>query len=132
MLQSCSGHSNKTGETADGFAVFSFFGICTFKPVTGLICEFAELTLTLLPLSFPLNGGGLSSFDFRFSARGARNSIGDVDGVLLHVLLPELLDDEVVAFPDAVVVDVLVVDVLVLVDDLPPARPLAFAFRNLL
>lgn len=98
------------------------------------LCELGALTPLLLPLlSLPLNdGGGLSSFDLRFSARGAKNSVGDVDGVLLHVLLPELLDEDVATLPVAVaVVVVFVVGVDELVDD-RPARPFAFAFRNLL
>lgn len=82
------------------------------------------LPLLLPLLSLPLNdGGGLSSFDLRLSARGGRNAVGDVDGVLL-VLLPELLDE----FDWAVVV-VVVVLVLVAVRE---ARPFALALRSLL
>lgn len=93
-----------------------------------------------LPLSLPLNdvvgsggsggGGGLSSFDFRFSARGARNAVGDVDGVLFVVLLPELLE-----LPALVVVDddvVLVVDDVAFIAAARAARLLALAFRSLL
>lgn len=77
-------------------------------------------------LSLPLNeGGGLSSFDLRLSARGGRNAVGDVDGVLL-VLLPELLDE--FDWAPAVVV-VVVVLVLVAVRE---ARPFALALRSLL
>lgn len=136
MLQSCSGHSSSTGEIGHGVTAFTFFGICTFSPVTGLITfcvadVFLSLLLPLLSLPLLLNdGGGLSSFDLRFSARGGRNSVGDVDGVLLHVLLPELLD-ELPPVAVIVVVIVLVVGVVVLVDE-RPARPLAFALRNLL
>lgn len=123
--------------------VFTFFGICTFNPVTGLIrlcvTELAPppplpplppLPLPLPLLSLPLNeGGGLSSFDFRFSARGGRNAVGDVDGVLLLVLLPELLDE----------FDVTVTGVELVVDAGAPvvvaaraARAFALAFRSLL
>lgn len=89
-------------------------------------------------LSPPLNevgggggGGGLSSFDFRFSARGARNAVGDVDGVLFVVLLPELLELP----PAFVVVDdvvVLVVDDVAFVAAARAALLLALAFRSLL
>lgn len=114
---------------------FTFFGICTFNPVTGLIrlCVTEPPPLPPLPLpllSLPLNdGGGLSSFDFRFSARGGRNAVGDVDGVLLLVLLPELLDE----------FDVTVTGVEFVVDTGAPvvvaaraARAFALAFRSLL
>lgn len=84
------------------------------------------LPLLLPLLSLPFNdGGGLSSFDFRLSARGGKNAVGDDDGVLL-VLLPELLDE----FDWAPVVVVVVV-VLVLVA-VRAARPFALALRNLL
>lgn len=84
--------------------------------------------LLLLLLSLPLNdGGGLSSFDLRFSARGGRNSVGDVDGVLLHVLLPD--DDDA---PVAAAVGVFFDDVSDALVDVRLARPLAFALRSLL
>lgn len=84
---------------------------------------------TPLPFSllFSLNdGGGLSSFDLRFSPRGGMNAVGDVDGVLLLVLLPEPLDE----FDAKVTVAVFVVDVGVPVVVVRPAR--AFALRSLL
>lgn len=86
------------------------------------------LPLLLPLLSLPLNdGGGLSSFDLRLSARGGRNAVGDVDGVLL-VLLLELLDE--FDWAPAVVVVVVVLDaVLVAVRE---ARPFALALRSLL
>lgn len=110
--------------------VFTFFGICTFSPVTGLIKLWMAILLLLLLLSFPLNdGGGLSSLDFRFSARGGRNAVGDVDGVLLLVLLPELLDE----FDATVTVVEFVVDVgAPVVIEVRPARPFALALRSLL
>lgn len=123
---------------AHGAAVdFTFFaGICTFKPVTGLmtLCVAVDGTASLVSLPFVGGGGGgggeLSSFDFRFSARGARNAVGDVDGVLFVVLLPELLE-----LPAFVVVDdvvVLVVDVVAFVAAARAALLLALAFRSLL
>lgn len=82
-------------------------------------------------LSFPFkDGGGLSSLDLRFSARGGRNAVGDVDGVLLLVLLPELLDE----FELTVTVELVVV-VVVGAPDVAAARAaraLALAFRSLL
>lgn len=125
---------------AHGAAVdFTFFaGICTFKPVTGLmtLCVAADAAAASL-LSVPLSdvaggggGGGLSSFDLRFSARGARNPVGDVDGVLFVVLLPELLE-----LPAFVAVDDVVVAVVVDVAFVAAARAallLALAFRSLL
>lgn len=101
-----------------------------------------------------IGGGGLSSFDLRFSRRGGRNAVGEVEGVLLLVLLPELLDDDctdadegpdivVVVVPvdvevvvavviaTVVVVGVPVVDVAVAVVVRPP-RPFAPPFRSLL
>lgn len=78
----------------------------------------------------PFKGGGLSSFDLRFSLRGGRNAgVGEDDGVLDELLL-ELLDEFVVA--------VVVVVVLVVFDDVPvvvavrPPRPFAPPFRSLL
>lgn len=89
------------------------------------------LPLLLPLLSLPLNdGGGLSSFDFRFSARrafvGRKLSGGEADIVLL-LLFVELLPE----FDDEMVVVVLVVLVVPLVD-VREARPFALAFRNLL
>lgn len=109
--------------------VFAFLGICTFSPVTGLI----RLCVAVLPplplLSLPLkDGGGLSSLDFRFSARGGRNAVGDVDGVLLLVLLPELLDE----FELTVTVEFVVTVGAPVVADVRAARALALAFRSLL
>lgn len=129
MLQSCSGHSKRTGEIGHGVAVFTFFvGICTFNPVNGFIKLFVSLS--------PFTGDGLSSFDLRFSGRGGRNAVGEVDGVLLvPVLLPELLDED---WTDVVVVDVAIVVVFVVVVGVPavvvvrPPRPFAPPFRNLL
>lgn len=96
------------------------------------LCVGVDETVSLL--SLPLNdaggGGGLSSFDFLFSARGAKNPVGDVDGVLLVVLLPELLE-----LPAFVVVDevvVLVVDDVAFAAAARAARLLALAFRSLL
>lgn len=86
------------------------------------------LPLLLPLLSLPLNdGGGLSSFDFRFSARGGKNAVGEVDGVLL-VLLPELLDG--LEILPAVVVVVVILDVVFV--DVRDALPFALAFRSLL
>ncbi len=130
LLQSCSGHSNRTGEIAHGAVVLTFFaGICTFNPVNGLI----KLFVSLSPFT---GGGGLSSFDFRFSGLGGRNEVGEVDGVLELVLLPELLEDELVEVEVVVAVVVVVVFVVdvgvpVVVDNLPP-RPFAPPFRSLL
>lgn len=129
LLQSCSGHSNRTGEIAHGAVVLTFFaGICTFNPVNGLIKLFVSLS--------PFTGEGLSSFDFRFSGRGGRNEVGDVDGVLELVLLPELLEDELVEVEvvvAVVVVVVFVVDVGVpVVVVVRPPRPFAPPFRSLL
>lgn len=107
-----------------------------FNPVTGLIRFCATLTVPLpLPLPLPLlslplnDGGGLSSFDLRFSPRGGRNAVGDVDGVLLLVLLPDPLEEF-----DAKVTDVeLVVGVgAPVVLEVRPARAFALALRNLL
>lgn len=123
------------GEIAHGAAVdFTFFaGICTFNPVTGLMTLCVGVGVAVSLLSLPLNdaggGGGLSSFDFLFSARGAKNAVGDVDGVFV-VLLPELLE-----LPAFVVVDEVVV---LVVDDVAFAAAarvvllLALAFRVLL
>lgn len=41
-----------------------------------------------MPLS-PFIGDGLSSFDLRFSGRGGKKAVGEVDGVLEVVLLLE-------------------------------------------
>lgn len=78
----------------------------------------------------PFTGDGLSSFDLRFSGRGGRKAVGDVDGVFELVVLLELLDDKVV--DDAAVVELVVVVVVaapVVVTARPP-RPFA-PFRNL-
>lgn len=113
---------------------FTFFvGICTFKPVTGLITLCVTVDGVVSLLSLPLNdddGGGLSSFDFRFSARGAKNAVGDVDGVLFVVLLPELLELPAFVIVDDVVV--LVVDDVAFVAAARAALLLALAFRSLL
>lgn len=85
----------------------------------------------------PFTGEGLSSFDLRFSGRGGRNAVGEVDGVLVPVLFPELLDDDCTA---VVVVAVVVVTVLVVfVDGVPVVvvvvrlpRPFAPPFLSLL
>lgn len=97
-----------------------------------VVVDDVVVSLVSLPLSDA--GGGLSSFDFRFSARGAKNAVGDVDGVLFVVLLPELLDEDA-AFPSFVAVDavvVLVVDDVEFVAAARAARLLALAFRSLL
>lgn len=135
MLQSCSGHSRRTGEIGHGVAVFTFLvGICTFRPVRGLIRLFVSLS--------PFTGDGLSSFDLRFSGRGGRKAVGEVDGVFAAPeLLPELLDDDcaivVVAPAEAelvvVVLVVVVVGVPVVVEVVVrPPRPFAPPFRSLL
>lgn len=104
----------------------------------------------LLPL--PFTGDGLSSFDFRFSGRGGKKAVGDVDGVLedpdVVPLAPpddECEETEVPIVLEAVAVTLLspppelelvvVVGVavpLVVVDDVRPPRPLAPPFRSLL
>lgn len=117
--------------------VFTFFGICTFNPVNGLIrlCVTVLLPFPLpLLLSLPLNdGGGLSSFDLRFSARGGRNAVGDVDGVLLLVLLPELLDEfDVTVTGFEFVVDAGAPVVAPVAVAARAARAFALAFRSLL
>lgn len=114
---------------AQGAVVLTFFaGICTFNPVNGLIKLFVSLS--------PFTGDGLSSFDFRFSGLGGRNEVGEVDGVLELVLLPELLEDELVevevVVAVVVVVVVFVVDVGVPVVVVLPPRPFAPPFRSLL
>jgi len=83
----------------------------------------------------PFTGDGHSSFDFRFSGRGGKNAVGDVDGVLEQpVLLLELLEEVPVTDTNAGVVVVIVVLVLVPVAVVVPRPPLPFAppFRNLL
>lgn len=116
--------------------VFTFLvGICTFRPVSGLIRLFVSLS--------PLTGDGLSSFDLRFSGRGGRKAVGEVDGVFAAPeLLPELLDNDcalVVVVPaDAelvvvVLLTVVVVSAPVVVEVVVrPPRPLAPPFRSLL
>lgn len=112
------------------------------------------LLLSLPPPLVPLIGDGLSSFDFRFSGRGGRNAVGDVDGVFppaaapfepafdeppdAFVAVAELDDVDAVIEPllppemDDVDVDaVFVVDVADVVVVRPP-RPFAPPFRNLL
>lgn len=130
-----------------GVAVFTFLaGICTFNPVNGL------MRLLVSPFS-PFTGGGLfSSFDLRFSGRGGKNAVGEVDGVWELVLLLELLDDDWTDVDDGAaelaVVDVVAVadillpepveEVVVVVVGVPdvvvvrPPRPFAPPFRNLL
>lgn len=82
-----------------------------------------------LPLIEAGGGGGLSSFDLRFSARGAKNAVGDVDGVFV-VLLPELLELPAFVAVDEVVV--LAVDDVAVVAAARAALLLALAFRSLL
>lgn len=155
LLQSCSGHSSNTGDTAHGEVVLLHFllEICTFSPVIGLtilcvpvllfakllifglftLLEFITLPLVLLlvlPLP-PLIGEEDSSFDFRFSGRGGKKATGDVEGVFELTLVLVLLDE----FPVAVVVVAVVFvefveSAVVVVVRLP--RPFAPPFRNLL
>lgn len=99
-----------------------------------ILCVMLPLPLLLPPplplLSLPLNdGGGLSSFDLRFSPRGGKNAVGDVDGVLLLVLLPEPLDEFDAKVTDVVFVVGVGAPVVV---DVRPARAFALALRNLL
>lgn len=63
------------------------------------------------PLPLPFTGDGLSSLDFRFSGRGGKKAVGDVDGVLVapDVVLLAAPDDEFVEDEDPVVVDAVVV-----------------------
>lgn len=135
LLQSCSGHSSNTGDTAHGDAVLHFFvEICTFNPVTGftrLCVPDALMPAALLPERdappFPLIGLGLSSLDLRFSGRGGKNAVGDGDGVEFVVLLDALA--VLVAVDDD---DVFVVDVDAPVADARPPRAFEPPFRNLL
>lgn len=98
LLQSCSGHSSSTGEMGHGSTVVLLFlaGICTFKPVNGLMRLLVSPVSEPRPpqlLPLPFVPSELSSLDLRFSGRGGRNVVGDVDGVFETVLLPELDDD---------------------------------------
>lgn len=127
MLQSCSGHSSNTGDTAHGDVVLHFFvDICTFNPVTGLtrLCVDPLAPPERDELPFPFTGEGLSSFDFRFSGRGGKNAVGDGDGVFD----PGLLLLEVLAVVVVLVFTVLVDDNVVV----RPPRPFEPPFLNLL
>lgn len=141
MLQSCSGHSNNTGDIAHGEAILHFLvDICTLSPVTGfttlcvapLLLLLIPIPLTLLPpplpppLLSPLTGDGLSSLDLRFSGRGGRNAVGDDDGVFDKLLLEFVVTEFAVVTVEVVVL----VDVPVVV--LRPPRPFAPPFRSLL
>lgn len=145
LLQSCSGHSSSTGEIGHGSTVVLIFlaGICTFNPVNGLMRLLVSPRSVhrprpdndpLGPLPLPPLVDELlllSSLDLRFSGRGGRNVVGDVEGVFETVLVPELAaDDEewFVALPET------------LEAPLPPPRPdppaddadsVAFAFEPL-
>jgi hypothetical protein len=127
--------------------------IFTFSPVTGFTRLWVpgvsppmpELPLVdAPPLAFspdavdaallPLTGDGASSLDLRFSGRGGKNAIGDVDGVLEDVfvvvvplgpVLESCEDDD----DEVVVVFVVLVVVAVVVR---PPRPLAPPFLSLL
>lgn len=63
------------------------------------------------PLPLPFTGDGLSSFDFRFSGRGVKKAVGDVDGVLEEPDVVPLVppDDECDDAVAAIVVDAVVV-----------------------
>lgn len=155
LLQSCSGHSNSTGDIAHGDVVLLHFlvEICTFSPVIGLttlcvhsvpllamllifalftLLEFITLPLVLLlvlPLP-PFTGEGDSSFDLRFSGRGGKKATGDVEGVfeLTLVIVPP---DELPIVVVEVVVDFAELEsAVVVVARLP--RPFDPPFRNLL
>jgi hypothetical protein len=125
--------------------------IFTFSPVTGLtrLCvpgvsppmpepPFVDALLDFSPAAvavdaplLPLTGDGDSSLDLRFSGRGGKNAIGDVDGVLEDVFVVVVpLDPDLESWDDTVVV-VFVVLVVVAVVVRPP-RPLAPPFLSLL
>lgn len=161
------------GDIGHGCTVFTFLvGICTFRPVNGFIRLFVSplfeprprhpfpLLLLLPPLLslppppppplLPLIGDGLSSFDLRFSGRGGRNAVGDVDGVVPPPFAADEVafdaaaadddDDEdvvVVEEPLPAEMDDVDVDVVFVVDVVDavvvrPPRPFAPPFRNLL
>lgn len=107
------------------------------------------------PLPFPFTGEGLSSLDFRFSGRGGRKAVGDVEGVFEapgvepHATPDDELDEadapsvveavvvrlwpELIPPLELVLVDVVGVEVpLVVVDEVRPPRPFAPPFRSLL
>lgn len=114
LLQSCSGHSRRTGDIAHGdVTLLDFFtpDICAAKlPVMLLL-----LPLVATWLFVPLKGEGHSSFDFRrFSGRGTEKVVGDVDGVLITAF---------VAFVDMFTLDT---------EEFLEALPLGPPFRNLL
>lgn len=158
LLQSCSGHSSSTGEIGHGTAVLHFLaGICTLRPVSGLMRLFVSLLSSRPPP--PFTGDGLSSLDLRFSGRGGKNAVGDVDGVLEPPVVEPLPppDDELAEAAEAPLPVVVVVAVvvaccaepsppeelllvavvgvavpLVVVDEVRPPRPLAPPLRSLL
>lgn len=113
LLQSCSGHSNRTGDVAPSgeATLLGFF--------TGAASLFEATALFPLPVAvnalLPLNEDGLSSLDFLlFSGRGAEKVVGDVDGVLIIA---------VDAFEDMFMLDT---------DEFLEALPLDPPFRSLL
>jgi hypothetical protein len=84
LLQSCSGHSKRTGDIAHGEATLLDF----FTGADSLLAtvELFPLLATVNAL-FPLKEDGLSSLDFLlFSGRGAENVVGDVEGVFVIAL----------------------------------------------
>lgn len=155
LLQSCSGHSNNTGDIAHGDVMLLHFlvEICTFSPVIGLttlcvpsvpllamllifalftLLEFITLPLVLLlvlPLP-PFTGEGDSSFDLRFSGRGGKKATGDVEGVMELTLVLVPLDELPVVVVEVVVVFAELESAVVVVARLP--RPFVPPFRNLL
>lgn len=86
LLQSCSGHSRSTGDIAHGEVPLLGF----LTPATSLLpaVKLFPLAAAAGGMLLPLNGDGLSSFDFLlFSGRGAENVVGDVEGVFVTALV---------------------------------------------